>query len=1160
LERALSNTNTLSLEQLFEGHSLFVDKDDDGYPDGVNLRILIHPLLNDPHVWVGILNLTARLAFEVLALNAPILHKGQSAHPGVHNLIIDPLEKKGSHAPCDLPPAELYRVAPHILHLRGSSPQDMMALLNAFAVGCHHPGRILPTEWQRITVTRPQARHLGIFNGSGELLATHSLLRTSLHSVQSRVPKRGQRGQHSLNLLNLVEDGGLFKTVSGNPRAIETRMSFHIENNSIKSETGLALSRIVSSIALYATKISLPLVYSGMSFTSDVIVQIKEEDIARPEIRLMRSKKESATVLKIRGKAPSLAKALMGWFDWAMTDGGPGSDAVDHFRNRVTAFQELIAGRGYWGQWAQYLTENVDDSLISIPQAPPSTRAKIARACRALSLPVPPPFPKPKNVYRLAHWKGEEDRVLQRAKSVPVGEGDIFGEILVSRPLGQRKTLKFHVEKILRERGYHPNVDVFNAYKPAFSWLLEHILPKLEAQGGIARVEISYRPFRTCGKVLEMRSRWLQEIYPGPEVMALRLKLKSEMVLIKEHARQKAVYRVKAWDEGHGLVLDKTFSPPWTKMAFLATDTSLGFVHPTTGRIRLWQANRILLQETVPTDREKFWRIFQDQWLPLLEEKMTRRLLQQGVEKQPAFWQEIVLHVTINETDEKLDFGEERICPLEALHEDLYFVFLEAYAAFSKRHKLPSSIQLGQIIPILKIGYGTGSPSASLKAKPFIWGEPPATNKKMRPSKPVITTLSYGNGLWHITFRLRSARQAHHVDGFVKIARAWGFHVDRAGKSGLVLRMRSPRRSAKKLSPPLGLTEPPKDRLLSTPDTERWLKILESLPNLHVWEASRSWQGRPLHVIETTPQQGMSVPKLRLLKPTLFFNARHHANEVSSTNAALNMAWFMAATKEGLQWLKKVNVVWIPLENPDGVATFERLLPLGENHKLHAARYNALGAEFYSDYFEPIPRFGEARAKPRLWRRWQPEIMVDHHGVPSHEWNQPFSGYAPFRFREFWIPRTFVFVYLPFIDETAHPLHGMAHRMAGTLRTGMAKEEDILIKNRTLAALYRKYALTREPKVFPPSNEESVLILPTARRIYRNNFAVRYPEITKCEMTVEVPDEVVHGSSLEACVRAHIRIQKALITCLSKCSRGRISRVFDSKTGQLTLSWMPGKR
>ena len=93
-------------------------------------------------------------------------------------------------------------------------------------------------------------------------------------------------------------------------------------------------------------------------------------------------------------------------------------------------------------------------------------------------------------------------------------------------------------------------------------------------------------------------------------------------------------------------------------------------------------------------------------------------------------------------------------------------------------------------------------------------------------------------------------------------------------------------------------------------------------------------------------------------------NARHHANEISSTNAALALVWELAATEWGRAALKRVNVAVVPLENADGVATLEALLPGAADHKLHAARYNALGVEWYGDYFLTRPRFPEARVKP----------------------------------------------------------------------------------------------------------------------------------------------------------------------------------------------------
>ena len=111
------------------------------------------------------------------------------------------------------------------------------------------------------------------------------------------------------------------------------------------------------------------------------------------------------------------------------------------------------------------------------------------------------------------------------------------------------------------------------------------------------------------------------------------------------------------------------------------------------------------------------------------------------------------------------------------------------------------------------------------------------------------------------------------------------------------------------------------------------------------------------------------------------------------------------------------------------------------DHKLHAARYNALGVEWYADYFADPPRFAEARVKPRLWHRWLPQIVLDAHGVPSHEWDQPFSGYVPPKpFQEFWLPKTFVYAIVPFIDRPDHPGHGMAGRLVNQMRQALAND------------------------------------------------------------------------------------------------------------------------
>ena len=44
---------------------------------------------------------------------------------------------------------------------------------------------------------------------------------------------------------------------------------------------------------------------------------------------------------------------------------------------------------------------------------------------------------------------------------------------------------------------------------------------------------------------------------------------------------------------------------------------------------------------------------------------------------------------------------------------------------------------------------------------------------------------------------------------------------------------------------------------------------------------------------------------------------------------------------------------------------------------------------------------GIARARPRLWQDWLPDIYLNPHGYPSHEWVQQFAGYVPPGFRTY---------------------------------------------------------------------------------------------------------------------------------------------------------------
>jgi hypothetical protein len=93
----------------------------------------------------------------------------------------------------------------------------------------------------------------------------------------------------------------------------------------------------------------------------------------------------------------------------------------------------------------------------------------------------------------------------------------------------------------------------------------------------------------------------------------------------------------------------------------------------------------------------------------------------------------------------------------------------------------------------------------------------------------------------------------------------------------------------------------------------------------------------------------------------------------------------------------------------------------------------------------------------------------------------------------------------------------------------MSEEPEIVRLNLELSARYRRYAYHPEPGIFPASQGEPLLILPLQERINKTNGAVRFPKITRSEIIVELPDEVVSGKEFYLCVAANRRIQNTLI-------------------------------
>jgi hypothetical protein len=1135
----------LGLFSLFPARRIFEDTNQDGYPDRLGLAIEVDPRLDDASIWGQVLNLTARLAIEVTALDLPLvrpLGPKPGNQPALVVLCPDP----------NLPAAaEVKHQKPARVAIGGRCPQSIARVIAGLALS-PASGGLLSQNWRTIRLAEPEARAMEISYGR--------------HSAMERIPlppfptpgkPRGRSASHrKLDLLNPF--GCAYDVPPDEPRGQYLNLKLVIDPLRLSPQLGMVLSDLVAAAVLEATDMTLPLVVAGSMPQTGLVLKVCEQKPKRlgntHQIRLFRRRSKRHLVILAEGQTKPLTKALREWTRLALHRHGRGCEPVDTFHTEVEGVRDIVAGCGRWGRWAQHLMQAASGGPVLPPASGPD-RTKVLRACRALCL-APPSKASSSILYRHSSWRSENQQILDLARRIRPGTGRLEGLVLVSKPLHTRLELKTQLTSILSQKGYRVDLAVLNAYKPGLSWLLEVVAKMLQGIEQPAEIELAYRPFKVDGGSLELPGRWLQEIFPGPDLLAGALGWKPDRIRIIRRGNLPDAYRIRAWNAQGHLVLTRGFTPRISRLPYLAGRPQAGTIYPTCGGIRLRRGQSVILDNAVMTDRERFWRTFQTRWLPALEDQMLKHLAALDGDMFPAFWEEIRLEVALEETDMRLNLGAERICPMEALHEDLYFGLLNFFQIFAREHRLARAIQFGRILPLVSSRLKGARPSARMIARPF---QGPASKDAGRP-RPEVTALSLEGGRWHLEFSGGIKRLTHeNVRHLCAVARAWGISMEPSQTRGrLQVKINAPR-PVPRATPRSGCkSPPPEDRLLSAQEVSDWIQHLGRMPHLQAWQAGRSWQGRPIWAIEAGLQGGgklASAAKARVLKPTLLINARHHANEISSTNAVLHLAWQLSTTPQGRETLQQTNIVMIPLENADGVATLEALLPGASDHKLHAARYNALGVEWYSDYFADPPRFAEARVKPRLWRRWLPQIVLDAHGVPSHEWDQPFSGYVPPKpFQEFWFPKTFVYAIVPFINRPGHPGHDMAGRLVHRMRQALTNDREIIDLNRALNDRYRRYARSAEPRIFPACSENTLVALPPQKRVAKTNFAERRWPLTQSEIITEVTDEVATGRLLALCARAHRRIAGALIEFMRPEKPGAITRT-QLPNGAVLLRW-----
>ena len=182
--------------------------------------------------------------------------------------------------------------------------------------------------------------------------------------------------------------------------------------------------------------------------------------------------------------------------------------------------------------------------------------------------------------------------------------------------------------------------------------------------------------------------------------------------------------------------------------------------------------------------------------------------------------------------------------------------------------------------------------------------------------------------------------------------------------------------------------------------------------------------------------------------------------------------------------------------------------------------------------------------RPALWRRWLPDAIVDNHGVPSHEWVQPFAGFgSPPRFHvSYWIPQALIYGITRYVDAPDFPEHRQA---ASALRDAVAaafQGTPIGELNRQIGASYRRWGQERVPDRFPGRFYDDMLwhFGGTQVDAEGRGFNVRYPKTTVISWVTEVNDETATGQHLETVAQAHLVANRAMLDLLVELDSGPV--------------------
>ena len=750
-------------------------------------------------------------------------------------------------------------------------------------------------------------------------------------------------------------------------------------------------------------------------------------------------------------------------------------------------------------------------------------------------------------------------------------------ELRVSESPGVRQQIASQVKSELAKAGAtDPQVVVLSAYKQGYLWMTERVLPALKGKNVRAiHVKVAeYKPdFSRKYKFYQVPSRWVHELYPIDEIIQRELGIPKDKFSMELVDAPKDIYTVDAVDASGRVVQTFRFSPKFVEREYLEKFPGWSRVDVTTGWLRTDVDGKTVADARIETDPERFWDHYQTAVLPKIYDYVMKVTDNRPMPDKQPFHRDLDVEVWMSEPDFRIGVDEEQVSALESLHEDLYFVTLDFFDALGRTTTKRRLAAPGKIFPIIHPDQ-PGKPgkvhilyagNASAKPKLDISYTEKDAPKPTRVSRElgkidltapqVMRVVARANGVSELELQTEAkddreaARAADALDSLKALQQAGLYrtalsypHVDR-----LAVDVGLKDVHARRVVPSTGESAPSNvrvaakgavphvtwDHIISPDEAEDIVGRMAAFPQVKAYKAGHSYRGREISVMEITQpttSELVSLAKLTTLKPTLFITGRQHANEVSSTSHILRLAELLCTDPQYTPILKKVNVILQPVENPDGAAMAYELQKLTPNHMLHAGRYSALGMDVASQVGQADPLLPEALVRGRLWHDWLPDIYLNPHGYPSHEWVQQFAGYVPPGFRTYWSTRGWYTT----VTTLRDPRYPRYEEATAALREAIVREinsnADVRAMNLRAQDRYRRWAFGFAPYVYNQEIYKDTAIYYSdpetgeprgSRRAGEARFGgggraamSSWPQVTFVSGGTETPDETAQGDWL----------------------------------------------